>query len=275
MATSARRIGRYTPLVSSYYEDDAIAEAGEAAELLYVRILAFCAGRDTDGAITRTQIQRFAGVGMVDALDRADQLVEVNLLERNGNGYRVRSWLKYNKSADEMSRGRAKDRARKAGTTSSQAVDDTTDTVPDGIRAESEGNPDGVQTEPARIPATTSLHSTSLHGSALHVSPRADPTPDSLLADLGATPDEREKLIPTLTKRHNIQGLGWWINAASNGTLAARLREARDGSTATEPPPARTGVPGRIPPDQQCQAHPHPAYTAKKCPRCLTKGMVA
>ena len=41
-----RRNGSYAPLSSRYYKDDAIILAGERAELLYVRGLAFSAGNE-------------------------------------------------------------------------------------------------------------------------------------------------------------------------------------------------------------------------------------
>lgn len=108
-----RKRGAYAPLSATYFQDDDIAEAGEAAELLYVRGLAFCAGRASDGYMSETQVIRFVGVGMGDALDRAEQLVKVGLWEHADGGYVIRSWLKWNKSADEMGHYLARDRDRK------------------------------------------------------------------------------------------------------------------------------------------------------------------
>jgi hypothetical protein len=108
-----RRLGVYAPLSATYYQDDDIADAGEAAELLYVRGLAFCAGRPSDGFISDTQVVRFVGVGMGDALDRAETLVKVGAWERVDGGFVVRSWLKWNKSAEELGQDRTRDRDRK------------------------------------------------------------------------------------------------------------------------------------------------------------------
>lgn len=145
-----RRVGAYAPLSSTYYQDDAIADAGEAAELLFLRGLAFCASRpEQDGYISRTQVVRFAGVGMPDALERAARLVDVGLWEEAENGFQVRSWLRWNKSADELGRYRAKDRERKRKPSTpppASPPDGTSDDASDGEpedRAES-GEPSDI-----------------------------------------------------------------------------------------------------------------------------------
>lgn len=161
-----RRVGPYAPLSATYYYDDELALAGENAELLFVRGLAFSAQVMNDGFISDIQLVRQVGVGMADAVDRAAALVEHGLWERVDGGYVVRSWLRWNKSAEEVGRYRAKDAARKAKgpKTDARAESDqgkkedesdsegTTARIPRGIPAESDGNP------PHR---STSLHNTS------------------------------------------------------------------------------------------------------------------
>jgi hypothetical protein len=110
-----KRNGSYAPLSAHYYKDDAMAEAGEKAELLYVRGLAFCADVLSDGHISDVQLSRFVGVGMRDAKTRAERLVEVGLWERNGSGYIVRQWLRWNRSRDEIEAKQRADSARKVG----------------------------------------------------------------------------------------------------------------------------------------------------------------
>jgi hypothetical protein len=110
-----RRNGSYAPLSAHYYKDDKIAEAGERAELLYVRGLAFSADVLKDGFISDIQLVRFVGVGMKDAGRRADRLVEVGLWQRCGErgGYVVNSWQKWNQSLDEIKDKQRKDAERK------------------------------------------------------------------------------------------------------------------------------------------------------------------
>lgn len=118
-----RRNGSYAPLSAHYYKDDAIAAAGERAELLYVRGLAFCADVLKDGFISDIQLERFPGVGMRDARIRARKLTEVctsdgNPLWRRDDekgGYWVTAWEKWNKTAAEIADTRRKDSERKTG----------------------------------------------------------------------------------------------------------------------------------------------------------------
>lgn len=112
-----RRNGSFTPLSAQYYKDDAIAEAGERAELLYVRGLAFGAEILQDGYISHTQLERFPGVGMKDAQKRAIALCEVDLwIPDDRGGYTIRSWSKWNQLMSEIKDKQAADAARKAGT---------------------------------------------------------------------------------------------------------------------------------------------------------------
>ena len=124
MAT--KRPGAYTPLAVNYADDEAIMDAGEDAELMYVRILAFC-GRTpkTEGWVSDKQIRTRLGletrpeVGPETAPEkRAETLAEVGLLTRERDGYRVTAWLKWNRSAEEIARTQGQDRERKNGLTS-------------------------------------------------------------------------------------------------------------------------------------------------------------
>lgn len=110
-----RRNGSYAPLSAHYYKDDALAAAGEAAELLFVRGLAFSADILKDGFISDIQLARFVGVGMSDVEERAAKLVEVGLWRRDQRrkGYHVKSWSKWNASLKEIKHKQAADAARK------------------------------------------------------------------------------------------------------------------------------------------------------------------
>lgn len=119
-----RRVGAYAKLLANYASDDAIIAAGEAAELLFVRGLAFCATSDSDGYITEGQLLRIVGAGMRDAPRRAARLVVEGLWEKLDGGYLVRSWVKIHETAEEKGRTRRKDRERKHHP------------IPDGIQME-------------------------------------------------------------------------------------------------------------------------------------------
>ena len=106
--------GTYAKLSATYYDDDAILEAGPHAELLWVRYLAFTALLPTDGYVTDRQMRVRVGRGLRDVSARLRSLVDVGLLVAVDDGYVSRSWQKWNRSADEIGRHLAKDRERKA-----------------------------------------------------------------------------------------------------------------------------------------------------------------
>lgn len=108
-----RRVGAYAKLLANYASDDAIIEAGQAAELLFVRGLAFLSTSDSDGYITDAQVVRYVGAGMRDAMKRAQRLADVGVWERVDGGFNVRSWLRIHESAEEKGRKKAQDRERK------------------------------------------------------------------------------------------------------------------------------------------------------------------
>lgn len=96
-----RRRGSYAPLSVRYYTDDAVMRAGEKAEVLFTRGLAFCADTLKDGFITDLQVVNIIGHGMKDAMARAERLCTVNLWIRDEEreGFVVRSWLGWNESS--------------------------------------------------------------------------------------------------------------------------------------------------------------------------------
>jgi hypothetical protein len=110
-----RRNGSYAPLSAHYYKDDAIAQVGERAELLYVRGLAFCADVLSDGFISDTQLVRFVGVGLPGVKARAAALDRAGLWIRDDDegGYWVRAWEKWNCSREEIQDKLKADAARK------------------------------------------------------------------------------------------------------------------------------------------------------------------
>lgn len=129
MAT--RRPGPFAPLSSYYYDDAAIMEAGEAAELLYVRMLAYASRQlEFEGFIPKAVIETRLGVTPItvsgncvnsssnfvsgtSVQDRIRKLCEVGLVDEVEGGYVIRSWLKWNRSAAEMGKDKANDRKRK------------------------------------------------------------------------------------------------------------------------------------------------------------------
>jgi hypothetical protein len=93
----------YVPLKADYYEDPKVIRAGEAAELLYVHMLAYCSRTFTDGFIDDAQMTR---LGLKRIEKRAATLAQLALITRvddgSSHGYRVSSWLKHNPSVREI-----------------------------------------------------------------------------------------------------------------------------------------------------------------------------
>jgi hypothetical protein len=93
--------GLFVPLHVGYAEDHKIIDAGPMGELLYVRSLAFVKRARTDGWIAANQLATIAA-RIPNFRRHADHLVDLGLWERNGNGWYVRSWLRYNPTAADL-----------------------------------------------------------------------------------------------------------------------------------------------------------------------------
>lgn len=182
-AKRLKRVGAYAKLLANYASDDAIIEAGEPAELLFVRGLAFCATSDADGYITDAQVVRYVGAGMRDALKRADRLAIVGLWKRVDGGYMVRAWTKIHETAEDKGRRRKADRERKRKDAIPSDVDADSETtsarIPDGIHAE--GAPESLSMNSAVTQQrndTTAQDGSSLGGDryeTLRVVPATEP----------------------------------------------------------------------------------------------------
>lgn len=111
-----RSRGSYAPLSANYYNDDAVMRAGEKAEVVFTRGLAFCAGHLTDGFISDLQLTNIIGRGMRDAKARAERLCAADLWIRDDDaeGYWVASWLNWNQSKEVIAEKMRADAARKA-----------------------------------------------------------------------------------------------------------------------------------------------------------------
>jgi hypothetical protein len=168
--------GSYAPLGVGYFRDDAIIEAGPDAELLFVRGLAFCAESMSDGYITDLQLTHHVGAGLrpSSVKKRAETLVKVGLWTRISGGYLVKSWLKWNVTADDIGRRLKTDRERKAKKDggSEPPTPSPAEQIPTGIQSESD--PQGT------AGYDTAPHITSLVGNVGgegYVSSAPDQTP--------------------------------------------------------------------------------------------------
>ena len=109
MARAASRI--YVPLDANFFDDDKIIEAGEAAGWLFLNMMAKAKQLDSDGLLTRPQIERLAVRGWQK---RLDALVKVHAVEETMPGvYVITKWLDWNESKAARSARLEADRDRK------------------------------------------------------------------------------------------------------------------------------------------------------------------
>lgn len=117
-----KRPSPYVPLSVHYADDEKIMAVGEDAELMYLRMLAY-AGRTpgTNGwiseavAMSRLGIVGRPGIPDSDPQSRAQRLEDHGLIERDGTGWRLTAWLRWNRSSEQIERDRERDRDRKSG----------------------------------------------------------------------------------------------------------------------------------------------------------------
>ena len=114
-----KRPGRYAALAASYYDDMAIIEAGEAAEVMYTRLLAWCAGHpETDGRVPETVVLTRLGFptgvpGDTSANARLSALADAGLVTVDDHQIRVVSWLKWNEKYANIKSARKKATVKK------------------------------------------------------------------------------------------------------------------------------------------------------------------
>lgn len=95
--------------VPAYYVDGALLRAGEAAEVLFCRGLAYCGGVETGGRIDKAVLPMIVPAR---GQQRADALVREGLWLDQGDHYLVRSWDKWQDEHDIAAEKRRKDRER-------------------------------------------------------------------------------------------------------------------------------------------------------------------
>lgn len=105
----------YIKLGTRYYRDPAILAANERtgglAEVLFLRGLAQCGADETEGHITKASLS-FLGVRNAPRI--AAVLVDEKLWEEIPDGWRVRSWVKWQSEHDALARRRKADRERQS-----------------------------------------------------------------------------------------------------------------------------------------------------------------
>ena len=127
-----KRPGTYAPLATHYYDDPKIIEAGEEAELLYVRMLAYASGQpDAEGLIPDAVVRFRLGLDPNVPVTRGgtgngtgngtgtriERLERSGLIAREGDSWRIVAWLKWNRSRADIEHDKADDKRRKTAVT--------------------------------------------------------------------------------------------------------------------------------------------------------------
>lgn len=103
-------------LATRYYTDPAVAALDEAAELAFVRSIAYCGAEETGGFIPEHIVPSFFRRRRYSAAVQAIQaqgLWESATNDRGEPGYRIRRWDDWQAELDAIVRRRAADRDRK------------------------------------------------------------------------------------------------------------------------------------------------------------------
>lgn len=136
----------YVPLSVGTHIDDRINDAGDAAELLWYRILQVVKTNESDGIIGHAQAVKLHSAKAVAALVRVGLLRPIEGIDTRR--YRCAGWHDWNLSAAQIAVRRDADKARKAEQKATESPP-----IPDGNPPESERNPNGIQTGSATVPA--------------------------------------------------------------------------------------------------------------------------
>lgn len=119
----------WVKLDSTYYLDVAIVRAGEAAEVLFVRAMAYCGDQENDGLVEREILPRLCPVR---GKARAAALVAEGLWEVVPEGWRFVSWARHQRTREQMDAEREANRARQQKRRSQEASHGVTNGVTAG-----------------------------------------------------------------------------------------------------------------------------------------------
>ena len=104
------RPGRYAALAAGYYDDPAVIAAGPDAEILYIRMISWCAMHpETDGVIPLEVAK--SRLGFTDAPTRLEALEANSLVTVDDTTVTITSWIRWNGSWSDI---KAANDARKA-----------------------------------------------------------------------------------------------------------------------------------------------------------------
>jgi len=103
----------WTKLTDDFLEDEAVVALSDRGYRLYVSGLVYCSRNLTDGLLTSQSLRVLRAVlGYRRLPYYARELVAAGLWAQDGDGYRVRNYLKFHPSAEAVKEERQKARER-------------------------------------------------------------------------------------------------------------------------------------------------------------------
>lgn len=141
-------------LTAGYYRDPAVVRAGEAAEVLFVRMISYCAETETGG---RVPVAYLPNLTPTKTVARRDALLREGLIVRDGADVVLRSWERIQSAHDAGVERKRKDRERKAaaraaeragtvhGTSADTSADSPQTVQPMSARKEVEEEKDNIK----------------------------------------------------------------------------------------------------------------------------------
>ena len=124
----------WVKLDTTFYLDAAIVRAGEAAEVLFVRAMAYCGDQENDGLVEREILPRLCPTR---GRTRAAALVREGLWEVVPEGWQFASWSRHQRTREQMEAERVASRSRKARSRAGHAV--TPAVTPGGVTQQRRG----------------------------------------------------------------------------------------------------------------------------------------
>ncbi len=91
----------FVALSATFMDDPRVVAAGERAGWLFVAMMLDCRNQRTDGTVTAHRLPR---LGVPAWRPRLARLLEVGLVEKDGDAYRLPAYLKWNVPQSEYQR---------------------------------------------------------------------------------------------------------------------------------------------------------------------------
>jgi hypothetical protein len=102
----------FVKLSTTYYLDERIMRVGEAAEVLFLRMIALAGQLESDGFLSAEQVRAVAPRGCRSVAKRVLALQQADLIAAVTGGYRITNYGKWQRSRQQIAEDRERNAAR-------------------------------------------------------------------------------------------------------------------------------------------------------------------